>query len=376
MLSISSFIDLYNNSDLELYFKSSILRHPVLNLKGVTNDAYPSDEQPSTWSDVRNIFVATRSGKLLGTVTDSNYKKYFGKRICLYIPYNYQRYQSDANTIARLFNWTLLLSGAHYTNSVRPIEGTFRKPMTRGDQYRKLGSYVCTRKGDECMTTQLHPVIEHALRNGADLTEYLHTNGDDPQKVIEMVTRHELGEADIESCQEVTVDDAQARKLLADAPIFTVKRSECNVLTYDDTVRYQLIPVKSPKDRQFYLCDEAKLNKVMLDKLKLRGVVQMKSGQRDLREAISCGYLSVAKSGECGGYVKKLFEFFLNVIGTGDMYVIEPIVYGLYSSGPGFYSNTDMKPMGTSKKYKRLCKNETVQKGIESLIYRKLNGLV
>lgn len=57
MLSISSFIGLYNNSDLELYFKDTIFKFEENSDKFVV-----SEDQPNTWSDLRNIYVATRDG--------------------------------------------------------------------------------------------------------------------------------------------------------------------------------------------------------------------------------------------------------------------------------------------------------------------------
>lgn len=370
MLSISSFIGLYNNSDLELYFKDTIFKFEENSDKFVV-----SEDQPNTWSDLRNIYVATRDGKLLGTVTDNNYTRYYGQRICLYIPYSYQRFHIDADLVYGLHQWKMLPSGARYMNAVRPIEGTVRRPLNK-NKSTKAGFYVSALDNGDVNTSQLLPVAEHALRHGGILNGFTYPPSLDVATMVQNLTLYLLGEASASSCREVVIENTSAIQLLADSPIFSVLGSDTQLLSYAETARYHLMPVKSPRDRQYYLCDEAKLDKTSLNRLKLRGVKHIAAGSRKYREAISCGYMSVPKSGECAAQVKKVFDFLLSVIGSDDMYVIEPIVYGIYLNSQYHYTPNHIKPMGTSKKYKRLCKNTVISKGIEKAITDKINGVI
>ena len=148
-------------------------------------------------------------------------------------------------------------------------------------------------------------------------------------------------------------------------------------------LKYNLIPdvQDSFSTTTQFLCDDTKMTPEMIRKLKLIGVVPKKSQNLNLREAIL--YTSHYRTSIASSYTKcttytlvNIFRFMLDVVGFGDMFLVEPVIYKRYSyrssfshSNEGFYGF-----LGESKKYKRLCKNPTVRYGIEQKIKERTGG--
>ena len=374
MLSISSFRELCENSDVNVLFSTTTY---CFDDNGVPKKC----DEGIDFSDFRYLVVADARGKKIGVCTDQNYQKYFGKTFYLYLPYTILDYCRFVSIITRIFGWYIPNTVFHPSIPLSIDPGNEGLSI---NWHRGLCNIQCssTTRNIYSSTTQSSsslPIVTYYIKQGTLPDNLL--NPTMKNKVVKLV--HSIGCGAKKEILSFTINNHVLDEMIQKSPVFDVYHCPGNLnLEWDRIEAMGATPLHAPLrrrgklknkdylDHRFFLIDHNAVSKRDDALLKLAGIRPLvHRGHRAYAFAVPLGgeYCSMTR------WFNTLLNYLTDRIGTGDMWLTDPVFYTGVTSAIPVMSNGNIerryrpyfkgfKGMGTLK----YIKNEKIRNGLEN----------
>lgn len=386
MLSVSSFIELCQRSDVRVLFSTVAYQFT----DGLFTKKVAKEHQPEM-SDVRYPIAMTLSGYKLGVCTDHTYQKYFEKTFCLYLPFTVEEYCYYLSLVAKVYGWFMPDAPIHpfYPVNIKPSNVLNNSLLTRGyigvvqnnrETFFKPISSLRQKPSGIC------PLILHH-RNRGSLCE-----------IATSITRQETmdfmdGTAD--SALGVMARDRQERyipaifsseanELVHKSPVFEVIYHSDSGKNIDrGTIRTMgLIPihanrqrkilmgkVRSSTDGSFFLFDPESVTDRQRSLMKLYGFNNYSvEGLKAFLPTVTWDDTITSHT----EWFKTLLEFVVDRIGVDDMHLSDPLYYAgqigeLCTGSPEAHGRRwQHRPLRGSRNFRHYVKNKKIMDVLEN----------